>query len=63
MDKKLAAALARDDQLEDEGVPADDRATCYTHQAWATDCSARHRPLTAGGLLAEALELERVRQR
>ncbi|MFE2911263.1 hypothetical protein [Kitasatospora indigofera] len=63
IDMKLAAALARDDRLEDDGMHADDRATCHTHRAWATDCASRHRPRTAEGLLAEARALERARRR
>jgi hypothetical protein len=64
IDKKLAAALERDDQLEDAGeLHGDARATCHTHQAWAADCAHRHPQVTAEGLLAEAQALERARQR
>ncbi|TBO57035.1 hypothetical protein EYS09_24830 [Streptomyces kasugaensis] len=59
MTKKLAAALARDDRLEDAGMHADDRQTCWTHQSWAEDCEDRHARPTAGRLLAEAREIER----
>ncbi|GAA2100510.1 hypothetical protein GCM10009801_73100 [Streptomyces albiaxialis] len=59
--KRLAAALDRDDQREENGMHPDDRATCHTHQSWAEDCADRHMPLTAGSLLAQARELDRVR--
>ncbi|MFJ5679516.1 hypothetical protein [Streptomyces sp. NPDC093097] len=62
MNKKLAAALTRDDRLEDAGMHADDRSTCHTHQSWAEDCEDRHRQPTAGQLLAEAHEIERIRR-
>lgn len=39
MNKKLAAAIERDNQREDAGMHADDRTTCYTHQSWAEDCA------------------------
>ncbi|MGW1043206.1 hypothetical protein [Streptomyces sp. NPDC002547] len=42
---------------------ADDRVTCHAHQAWARDCAGRHPRLTAGRLLAEALEIDRIRAR
>ncbi|MFD3416754.1 hypothetical protein [Streptomyces decoyicus] len=61
--KKLAAALKRDDQLEDAGMHADDRVTCYTHQSWAEDCEGSHLKDTAGSLLAEHNELQRRRLR
>lgn len=38
MNQKLAA-LAREDELEDAGMHADDRTTCWTHQCWAEDCA------------------------
>lgn len=63
MNKKLAAAIARDDQREDAGMHPDDRATCHQHQCWADDCEAQHTIPTAGRLLAEALELDRIRRR
>ncbi|MFH8753359.1 hypothetical protein ACH4GK_37630 [Streptomyces rimosus] len=63
MDTKLAAAIERDDRREDAGTHSDDRVTCHTHQAWAGDCAGRHRPVTAGSLLAEARELDRIRAR
>ncbi|WP_030019346.1 hypothetical protein [Streptomyces monomycini] len=63
MDNKLAAAIERDDRREDARMHADDRVTCHTHQAWADDCADRHRPVTAGRLLAEARELDRIRAR
>ncbi|MEH0656027.1 hypothetical protein QA995_42645 [Streptomyces scabiei] len=40
---------------------ADDRVTCHAHQAWAQDCADRHTRLTAGRLLADALEIDRIR--
>ncbi|MEU5421106.1 hypothetical protein [Streptomyces sp. NPDC020667] len=61
MNKKLAAAIARDDRLEDAGMHADDRQTCYRHRSWADECADRHAPLTAGRVLAEALEIDRIR--
>ncbi|WP_445520454.1 hypothetical protein [Streptomyces sp. NEAU-174] len=61
MDKKLAAALKRDDQREAAGMHADDRDTCHTHQCWASECENRHRRPTAGRLLAEAVEINRIR--
>lgn len=63
MTKKLAAALARDDEREAAGMHADDRLTCHTHQAWADDCADQHRSVTAGRLLAEAREIDRARNR
>lgn len=60
MNKKLAAALERDNQLEDAGMHGDDRKTCYAHQGWADDCDGQHRTPTAGALLAEANELDRI---
>ncbi|MET9361931.1 hypothetical protein ABZX93_13545 [Streptomyces sp. NPDC006632] len=38
MNKKLAAAIQRDNDLEDAGMHGDDRKTCWTHQSWAEDC-------------------------
>ncbi|MCP3758730.1 hypothetical protein [Streptomyces sp. TBY4] len=38
MDKKLAAAIQRDNDLEDAGMHGDDRKTCWTHQSWSEDC-------------------------
>ncbi|MGW5394739.1 hypothetical protein [Streptomyces sp. NPDC003952] len=38
MDKKLTAAIQRDNDLEDAGMHGDDRTTCWTHQSWAEDC-------------------------
>ncbi|MFI1585629.1 hypothetical protein [Embleya sp. NPDC020630] len=35
----LAAAIERDNRLEDAGMHGDDRATCWTHQSWADDCA------------------------
>ncbi|WP_331726504.1 hypothetical protein [Streptomyces sp. NBC_00280] len=63
MSRDLAAVLVRDDRLEDAGLHADDRVTCYAHQTWAQDCADRHTPLTAGRQLAEALEIDRIRAR
>ena len=63
MNKKLAAAIERDNQREDAGMHADDRQTCYPHQSWAADCEDQHRTPTAGQLLAEANELDRIRRR
>lgn len=61
MDKKLAAALKRDDDLEDAGMHADDRKTCHTHQCWATDCENQHRRPTAGQMHAANMEINRIR--
>lgn len=44
MDKKLAAAIERNNQREDAGMHADDRDTCWTHQTWASDCDDLHTP-------------------
>lgn len=33
----LAATLKLDDELEDYGMPADDRITCWTCQDWAEE--------------------------
>lgn len=63
MSKKLDAAIERDNQREDAGMHADDRQTCYTHQSWAADCEDTHLRPTAGRLLAEANELDRIRRR
>lgn len=63
MNKKLREALARDDAREDAGMHADDRATCHTHQSWSEDCEGRHQRPTAGRILAEALEIDRIRAR
>ncbi|OMI34399.1 hypothetical protein [Streptomyces sparsogenes] len=61
MNKRLAAALRRDDAREAAGMHADERETCHTHQCWATECEDRHQRPTAGRLLAEARELDRIR--
>lgn len=63
MSKKLRDAIARDNAREDAGMHADDRQTCHTHQAWAADCENQHQRPTAGRLLAEANELDRIRNR
>ncbi|WSM44629.1 hypothetical protein OIE80_34750 (plasmid) [Streptomyces cellulosae] len=63
MSRRLAAAIEREDRLEDAGMPADDRVTCSVHQAWAADCADRHGPLTACRVLVEALEIDRIRAR
>ncbi|GAA3032446.1 hypothetical protein FHS39_002561 [Streptomyces olivoverticillatus] len=63
MNKKLAAAIERDNRREDAGMHADDRSTCWTHQSWAEDCEDRHVRPTAGSLLAEAREIDRIRNR
>ncbi|MER5350606.1 hypothetical protein ABT093_09770 [Kitasatospora sp. NPDC002551] len=39
MEKKLAAALDRDDAAEDAGMHPDNRETCHTHQCWAHECA------------------------
>lgn len=39
MNKKLAAAIQRDNELEDAGMHGDDRKTCCSHQSWAADCA------------------------
>ncbi|ORA60986.1 hypothetical protein [Mycobacteroides franklinii] len=41
--RDLAEALQLDDQLEDLGLAADDRITCYSCQAWSDHA---HDPLT-----------------
>ncbi|MCY0924812.1 hypothetical protein OTB20_00975 [Streptomyces sp. H27-H1] len=38
MNKKLAAAIQRDNELEDAGLHGDDRKTCWSHQSWSEDC-------------------------
>jgi hypothetical protein len=38
-DEVLRAAIERDDALEDAGMHADDRQTCWTHQSWSKDCA------------------------
>ncbi|MYZ34895.1 hypothetical protein GT002_07205 [Streptomyces sp. SID4917] len=63
MTKGLAVAIGRDDQLEEAGMHADDRVTCWAHQTWAADCADRHAPLTVSRLLAETLETDRIRYR
>lgn len=35
---ELTAQLAADDQAEDNGMHADERQTCFTHQSWLADC-------------------------
>ncbi|NUK20782.1 MULTISPECIES: hypothetical protein [Streptomyces] len=52
MSSNLAVALVRDD-----------RVTCYAHQAFAQYHADRHNPPTASRLLAEALEIDRIRAR
>ncbi|NTY62615.1 hypothetical protein [Mycolicibacterium sphagni] len=42
-DQGLAATLQLDDQLEDLGLAADDRLTCYSCQSWADHA---HDPFT-----------------
>ena len=61
MNKKLAAAIDRDNKREDAGMHADDRQTCYQHQTWASDCEGTHRTPTAGQLLTEVNEIQRRR--
>ncbi|MYW06041.1 hypothetical protein [Streptomyces sp. SID3343] len=41
---RLAAAITRDNELEDAGMHGDDRITCWTHRCWADDCADRHVP-------------------
>jgi hypothetical protein len=59
-DRRLAAALLREDAAEERGdLHADDRRTCWTHRGWATDCATAlmHRNpcvLIAGEVLAGA---------
>lgn len=36
MHHELATALLADDALEDQGMPDNDRRTCFTCQAWGT---------------------------
>lgn len=35
---ELTAQLAADDRAEDNGMHADERQTCFTHQSWLADC-------------------------
>lgn len=42
MDADLAAAIERDNELEEAGMHGDDRATCWAHKAWAEDCTDLH---------------------
>lgn len=51
--KDLAAALKLDDDLEDHGMHADDRITCYSCQSWADDDHAH--PLFGGQPLRPGL--------
>jgi len=44
MDRKLADAIERDNELEGRGMHGDDRKTCWPHQCWAEDCEDRHTP-------------------
>lgn len=39
MDTALAAALAADDTAEDEGMHANSRRTCHSHQCWVEKCA------------------------
>jgi hypothetical protein len=39
---RLAAAIQRDNEREEAGMHADDRATCYMHRCWASDCEDLH---------------------
>ncbi|MCX4669973.1 hypothetical protein OG453_25340 [Streptomyces sp. NBC_01381] len=39
MNKRLAAAIERENELEERGMHGDDRKTCWTHQEWAEDCA------------------------
>ncbi|WP_019061455.1 hypothetical protein [Streptomyces prunicolor] len=63
MTSSLALAIAYEDALEEAGMHADERTTCYTHQTWAVECADRHLPLTAGRALASLREVGRVRWR
>jgi hypothetical protein len=40
--RSLRKALATEDWLEDHGMDADSRATCFTHQSWTSNCSHKH---------------------
>jgi hypothetical protein len=42
MDKKLKDAIERDNKKEDAGMHGDDRATCWAHKCWASDCEDLH---------------------
>lgn len=42
MDKKLKAAIKKDNDDEDRGMHGDDRKTCWRHQCWAEDCEDKH---------------------
>ncbi|MDX3065572.1 MULTISPECIES: hypothetical protein [Streptomyces] len=61
MTNSLARTIAREDALEEAGMPADERTTCYAHKAWAFECADQHLPLTAGRVLAALREVDRVR--
>lgn len=63
MTSRLARTIAREDALEDAGMHADERITCYTHQAWAVECADQHLPLTAGRVLTALREADRARWR
>ncbi|MGW6412348.1 hypothetical protein ACWF95_34890 [Streptomyces vinaceus] len=56
MNKRLAAAIQRDNEREEAGMHCDDCQTCWIHQSWAADCadnpvhtepSVRHYPRPA----------------
>lgn len=60
MTNSLARGIAREDALEEAGMHADERTTCYTHQTWAVECADQHVPPTAGRVLAALREADRV---
>lgn len=60
MTNSLARVIAREDALEEAGMHADERTTCYTHQTWAIGCADQHLPLTAGRVLAALHEVDRL---
>lgn len=39
MTPELAAAIERDNDLEEAGMHSDRRSTCWTHQGWVEDCA------------------------
>lgn len=56
MNISLAEAMQRDDDLEDAGMPAADRITCFLHQSFTEDCLDEH------GLTFEPVLFYRLRE-
>ncbi|WP_430787049.1 hypothetical protein [Actinoplanes sp. G11-F43] len=55
LDAQLTTDSAADQAAEDQGLPAPDRVTCYTHQSWLADCvsdPSHSRPGLADGAVA-----------